>query len=76
MFGEDGGSTEFGWRRWRVRDKGNQNKGVTKGENDKIGMIQGKSEVSEKGQRGRPEQDLTPGKVHMNDSFPSPTAKC
>jgi len=53
IFGEDGGSTEFRWRRGSEREEWNWNKGFTKRENKKIGMVQGKSEVLEKGQRGR-----------------------
>ena len=59
MFGEDGGSTEFRWMRGSVREEQIRNKGNTKGGNDRIGKEQGRSEVSEKGQRRRPEWDLT-----------------
>ena len=39
MFGEDRGSTEFGWMRGSVRDEWIRSKGNTKGGNDRIGMI-------------------------------------
>jgi len=42
------GSREFRWMRGSVREEQNLNKGITKGGNDKIGMVQGKSEVSER----------------------------
>jgi len=48
MFGEDGGNTGFRWERGSVRKERNQNKGIKKGGNVKIGMVQGKSAVSEK----------------------------
>jgi len=43
--------------------------GNTKGENDKIEIVKGRLEVLEKGQRGRPERDLTgtcsPYSIHL-----------
>ena len=48
MFRGDGGSTEFGWR-GGVQVKGKiRTKGYKRG-NDRMGMVQGKLEVSEKG---------------------------
>ena len=45
--------------------KKNRNKGNTKGGNDRIGKEEGRSEVSEKGQRGRLEWDLTLAANHL-----------
>jgi len=45
------GSMEFGWRRGSMREERNQNKENTKGGNDKTGMVQGRSEVLDKGRR-------------------------
>ena len=45
--------------RGSVREEQIRNKGNTKGGKDRIGKEQGRSEVSEKGQRRRPEWDLT-----------------
>jgi len=56
---ETGGSTKFRWRRGSIRGEQNKNKEITKGGNNKIGMVQGKSEVSERGQSRRAEWDLT-----------------
>jgi len=46
-------------RRGSVREEQNWNKEITKGGNDKIGREKGRSDILEKGRRGRPEQDLT-----------------
>ena len=46
--GGNEGSMEFGWRRGSVKKEWNLNKGITKGESDKISMVQDKSEVSER----------------------------
>jgi len=43
-FGGDGGGTEFRWMRRSTREGWNQNKGDTKGGNDKISMVQNKLE--------------------------------
>ena len=59
MFREDGGSTEFRWRRGGVREGQNWDKGITKGGNNKIEKGKGQSDISGKGQRGREEWDLT-----------------
>jgi len=56
MFGDYRGSTEFRWRRGSAGEEQNRSKGNTKGGNNKIGK--GRSDISEKGRRGRPEQDL------------------
>jgi len=45
--------------RGSVREERNWKKGITKGGNNRIEIVKSKSEVSENGQRGRPEQDLT-----------------
>ena len=45
--------------RGSVREERNWNKGITKRGNDRIEIVKGKSEVSENGWRGGPEQDLT-----------------
>jgi len=47
VFGEDGGSMEFGWVRGSIRDEWIQSKGNTKGGNDRIGIIS-ESEILEK----------------------------
>ena len=59
IFREDRGSMEFRWQRGSVREEQNWDKGITKGGNDKIGREKGRSDILEKGRRGRPEQDLT-----------------
>jgi len=41
IFGGDRGSTEFGWMRGSIREEQNQDKGITKGGNNRIGRVQG-----------------------------------
>jgi len=57
-FGDDRGSMEFGWRRGSVREEQNQNKGITKGGNDKIRMVQGKIRGIGKGSEGKTRMGL------------------
>jgi len=58
-FGGGRGSMVFRWGKGSVRKEQNQDKGITKGNNNKIRMVQGKSDESENNQRGRLGWDLT-----------------